>query len=154
MCNQQLQLHFAHLKIFMGILKATQRGTLSPSQYSSALKVRTSGPSCIQNVTGFPCRTLALQSSPCLTTISLTSKLSPSPAACLTSASRTLDFPLLWLPTTAICGRSSLRSGDSCRGSGRLVVGWWQLQASRRRCGTCTAVQGARRGAEQQLPPG
>lgn len=27
-----------------------------------------------------------------------------------TSASRTLDFPLLWLPTTATCGKSGVNS--------------------------------------------
>lgn len=42
-----------------------------------------------------------------------------APPAELTSASSTLDLPLLWLPTTAICGRSSLRSGDSCAWGGR-----------------------------------
>jgi len=32
----------------------------------------------------------------------------------LTKASRTLDLPLLWLPTTATCGKSSLTSGLIC----------------------------------------
>ena len=31
-----------------------------------------------------------------------------------TRASRTLDLPLLWLPTTATCGRSSLNSALAC----------------------------------------
>lgn len=35
-------------------------------------------------------------------------------AKCLTKLSSTLDLPLLWLPTTATCGSSRLKSVVTC----------------------------------------
>jgi hypothetical protein len=40
----------------------------------------------------------------------------------LTSASSTLDLPLLWLPTTATWGRASLKSRVTCSTHGQEVL--------------------------------